>query len=144
MNTCWLCGANGCADPLDKHHIFGGSNRKKSERMGLVVYLCHHRCHIFGKKAVHQDKETMLKRRYAPDADSADMLDIIYANRSFDIGYVGNWNSITTMGDSSIAAGRAPKMNAYNRASTSVAAQIDKEYQDFLLVGKDTAETPAE
>ena len=61
MNTCWLCGANGCADPLDKHHIFGGANRKKSERMGLVVYLCHNRCHIFGKKAVHQDKDTMLK-----------------------------------------------------------------------------------
>ena len=61
MNTCWLCGANGCADPLDRHHIFGGSNRKKSERMGLVVYLCHHRCHIFGKMAVHQNKETMLK-----------------------------------------------------------------------------------
>jgi hypothetical protein len=61
MNTCWLCGANGCADPLDKHHIFGGANRKKSDRMGLVVYLCHNRCHIFGKKAVHQDKYTMLK-----------------------------------------------------------------------------------
>lgn len=61
MNTCWLCGANGCADPLDKHHIFGGANRKKSERMGLVVYLCHNRCHIFGEKAVHQDKDTMLK-----------------------------------------------------------------------------------
>lgn len=89
-------------------------------------------------------KETMLKRRYAPDADSADMLDIIYANRSFDIGYVGNWSNITSMGDSSVAAGRAPKMNAYNRASTSVSAQIDKEYQDFLLVGKDTSETPAE
>ena len=61
MNTCWLCGANGCADPLDKHHIFGGANRKKSERMGLVVYLCHNRCHIFGKRAVHQYKDTMLK-----------------------------------------------------------------------------------
>lgn len=61
MNTCWLCGANGCSDPLDKHHIFGGANRKKSERMGLVVYLCHNRCHIFGKKAAHQNKETMLK-----------------------------------------------------------------------------------
>lgn len=61
MNTCWLCGANGCADPLDKHHIFGGANRKKSDRMGLVVYLCHNRCHIFGKRAVHQNKETMLK-----------------------------------------------------------------------------------
>lgn len=61
MNTCWLCGANGCFDPLDKHHIFGGANRKKSDRMGLVVYLCHNRCHIFGRKAVHQNKETMLK-----------------------------------------------------------------------------------
>ena len=61
MNTCWLCGANGCVDPLDKHHIFGGANRKKSDRMGLVVYLCHNRCHIFGKNAVHQNKETMLK-----------------------------------------------------------------------------------
>ena len=61
MNTCWLCGANGSVDPLDKHHIFGGANRKKSERMGLVVYLCHNRCHIFGKNAVHQNKETMLK-----------------------------------------------------------------------------------
>jgi hypothetical protein len=61
MNTCWLCGANGCADPLDKHHIFGGANRKKSERMGLVVYLCHNRCHIFGRNAAHQNKQTMLK-----------------------------------------------------------------------------------
>ena len=61
MNTCWLCGANGCADPLDRHHIFGGANRKKSDRMGLVVYLCHNRCHIFGRNAVHQNKETMLK-----------------------------------------------------------------------------------
>lgn len=61
MNTCWLCGANGCFDPLDKHHIFGGANRKKSDRMGLTVYLCHNRCHIFGKKAAHQNKDTMLK-----------------------------------------------------------------------------------
>ena len=68
MNTCWLCGANGCADPLDKHHIFGGANRKKSERMGLVVYLCHNRCHIFGKKAVHQNREIMLKlHRYGQE-----------------------------------------------------------------------------
>jgi hypothetical protein len=59
--NCWLCGANGNGDPLDKHHIFGGANRKKSDRMGLVVYLCHNRCHIFGRNAAHQNKETMLK-----------------------------------------------------------------------------------
>ena len=56
---CWLCGRNGSADPLDRHHIFGGSNRKKSEKYGLVVWLCHHDCHIFGKEAVHRNADNM-------------------------------------------------------------------------------------
>lgn len=59
--NCWLCGCNGYSDPLDKHHIFGGSNRKKSERYGLYVYLCHNKCHIFGRYSAHQNKDTMLK-----------------------------------------------------------------------------------
>ncbi len=58
---CWLCGANGVADPLDRHHIFGGPNRKKSDRLGLVVDLCHINCHIFGEIAVHRNKDTMLQ-----------------------------------------------------------------------------------
>lgn len=56
---CWLCGRRGSQDPLDRHHIFGGAYRNKSERYGLVVYLCHNRCHIFGKDAVHNNAETM-------------------------------------------------------------------------------------
>lgn len=56
--ACWLCGRNGCGDPLDKHHIFGGSNRKKSEKYGLYVYLCHHRCHENGPEAAHRNPET--------------------------------------------------------------------------------------
>lgn len=59
--VCWLCGRNGQADPLDKHHIFGGAFRGKSEKLGLTVYLCHHDCHIFGPDAVHQNRETMQK-----------------------------------------------------------------------------------
>lgn len=55
---CWLCGRNGNVDPLDKHHIFGGPNRKLSEKYGLVVYLCHDRCHENGVYAVHRCKET--------------------------------------------------------------------------------------
>ena len=57
--ACWLCGRNGCADVLDKHHIFGGAFREKSEKLGLVVWLCHHDCHIFGPEAVHRNSETM-------------------------------------------------------------------------------------
>lgn len=59
MRRCWLCGANGNSDPLDRHHIFGASNRKKSEKYGLVVYLCHNKCHIFGEFAVHNNRNTM-------------------------------------------------------------------------------------
>lgn len=62
---CFLCGRNGAQDPLDKHHIFGGAYRKKSEKYGLVVYLCHNKCHIFGKMAVHQNKGQMRRlKRY--------------------------------------------------------------------------------
>lgn len=56
---CWLCGRNGMAEPLDKHHIFGGANRRKSERLGLVVYLCHGSCHLNGARAVHNCRATM-------------------------------------------------------------------------------------
>lgn len=58
---CYLCGKNGCSDPLDKHHIFGGPNRSLSEKYGLTVYLCHSECHIFGKNAVHNNAEVMQK-----------------------------------------------------------------------------------
>ena len=64
---CFLCGANGSADPLDRHHyhIFGGAYRKKSEKYGLVVDLCHHRCHIFGGYSVHKNAKNMLRlKRY--------------------------------------------------------------------------------
>lgn len=62
---CWLCGKNGSSDPLDRHHIFGGQNRSKSDKLGLVVDLCHNSCHIFGPKAAHRNSETRtLLRQY--------------------------------------------------------------------------------
>lgn len=62
MRKCFLCGRTG---NLDKHHIFGGPFRKKSEKYGLTVDLCHDTCHIFGPDSVHQNRETMLEiKRY--------------------------------------------------------------------------------
>ena len=62
---CFLCGRNGASDPLDLHHIFPGPYRKKSEKYGLVVYLCGNRCHRNGKTAVHRSGEQMRRlRRY--------------------------------------------------------------------------------
>lgn len=54
---CFLCGQNPCGDPLDKHHIYGGANRNKSEKYGLFVFIHHNKCHIFGKMSVHQNAE---------------------------------------------------------------------------------------
>jgi len=56
---CFLCGRNGNGDKLDKHHLFGGANRAKSEKYGLTVWLCHERCHIFGEYSAHQNGEVM-------------------------------------------------------------------------------------
>ena len=38
---------------VHEHHIFGGSNRDKSEATGLKVYLCLDH-HVNGKEAVHK------------------------------------------------------------------------------------------
>lgn len=57
-HECYLCRRT--AGPFDKHHIFSGSLRKKSEKYGLTVWLCHNSCHIFGPNSAHQSGETAL------------------------------------------------------------------------------------
>lgn len=42
-------------EPLEEHHIFNASNRKKSEKYGLKVYLHGNRCHREGKESVHKN-----------------------------------------------------------------------------------------
>ena len=85
-------------------------------------------------------KERMLKRRYAQDTESADMLDLIYASKCFDIGYVGNWSGVVTQAASNIKAGRIPKMSSYNRMAKTIPALIDRDYDAYLNVGKDVVE----
>lgn len=60
-DICFLCGMNESIEPLDKHHVFSGADRAKSEKYGLTVYLHHYKCHIFGKKSVHKDNEIRFK-----------------------------------------------------------------------------------
>lgn len=52
---CFICRDYARGDPLDRHHVFGGALRKKSEKYRLVVYLHHKSCHIFGKNSVHRN-----------------------------------------------------------------------------------------
>ena len=53
---CFLCGNYG---GLERHHVFGGSNRKLSEEYGLTVYLCHW-CHNEPPIGVHHNKNNRL------------------------------------------------------------------------------------
>lgn len=57
-SRCFICGKNGGYWGLDTHHVFFGALRKKSEKYGLTVRLCHLECHLEG---VHKDRELDLK-----------------------------------------------------------------------------------
>jgi len=46
--ACGVCGRPG----TETHHVFGGPNRKHSEKYGLTIRLCHS-CH----ELAHTDKE---------------------------------------------------------------------------------------
>ena len=54
---CYLCGRYACGDPLDRHHVYFGAYRKKSEQYGLTIYIHHNACHIFGENAVHRNAD---------------------------------------------------------------------------------------
>ena len=53
---CFMCGSFRW---LECHHIFGASNRKKSEYYGLKVLLCHY-CHNEPPNGVHQNRKNRL------------------------------------------------------------------------------------
>lgn len=64
MTDCRICEL--CGKPADhRHHVFGGCNRKLSEKYGLVADLCH-LCHINSNYAVHRNRfsDLKLKRKY--------------------------------------------------------------------------------
>ncbi len=53
---CYFCGSY---RNIEKHHVFGGSLRKKSDKYGLVVDLCHW-CHNEPPNGVHFNRERSL------------------------------------------------------------------------------------
>lgn len=52
---CYRCGRYGSTE---KHHIFGGANRRLSEEDGLYVFLCHE-CHNEPPYGIHYYKIAM-------------------------------------------------------------------------------------
>lgn len=62
MDKCEFCGAT---TQLERHHVFNGAFRKKSEKFGAVATLCHC-CHNEPPNGVHfnSEKMKMLKAKY--------------------------------------------------------------------------------
>jgi hypothetical protein len=56
-SRCYVCNRNNW---IEKHHIYGASNRNKSELNGFTVYLCHY-CHNEPPNGVHFNRELDLK-----------------------------------------------------------------------------------
>ena len=52
-NVCFICKR---IAPTENHHIFGGGSRKRADRDGLTVYLCHN-CHNEAPNGVHFNKD---------------------------------------------------------------------------------------
>lgn len=55
---CFICGRTDLGACFEEHHIFSGSNRKRSEEYGLKVILCHN-CHNEPPKGVHHNDVAM-------------------------------------------------------------------------------------
>lgn len=49
---CYLCAKYGV---VERHHVYGASRRKTSEKYKAVVYLCHE-CHNEPPNGVHHNK----------------------------------------------------------------------------------------
>ena len=62
MRECEICGATRW---LERHHVYNGAYRKKSEKFGAVADLCHF-CHNEPPDGVHHNAENMrqLKAKY--------------------------------------------------------------------------------
>ena len=50
LSRCFLCGHSDMK--LDRHEVFGASNRQKSKAYGLWVMLCHDSCHLYGVHSI--------------------------------------------------------------------------------------------
>lgn len=59
MDKCYICGSY---RDIEIHHIFGGANKKNSEKYGLIVPLCHY-CHNEPPYGVHFDRDRMIALR---------------------------------------------------------------------------------
>lgn len=72
---CFVCGSEVW---LEKHHVFSGYNRKKSEQWGMWVWLCHYH-HNEPPNGVHFNRENEL----ALKAEAQKIFEEEYGHKKF-------------------------------------------------------------
>ena len=81
-------------------------------------------------------RETLLERKYTRDAESAEMLAIIYENKSYDLAHVANWGGVASVAYDAVAAGRIPQASSYKKISTAMDKLTANDYNAVLNAGK--------
>jgi len=59
FESCMMCGSH---QWIERHHVMPASNRKKSEKYGLIAPLCHY-CHNEPPHGIHHNRENDRKLR---------------------------------------------------------------------------------
>lgn len=72
LKKCYYCGKR--LGKIDKHEVFGGSNRQRSMRNGLVVGLCNV-CH--SDEAIINELRKDLQREYEKNHTREDFIKLI-------------------------------------------------------------------
>lgn len=82
-SRCFICGSRSW---IEEHHVFGGPDRKRSTKYGLVVSLCHY-CHNEPPNGVHHNAEKMAELKACGQATFEDK----YGHDLFMAEFGKNW-----------------------------------------------------
>lgn len=82
MRSCYFCGSR---EWIERHHVFGGALKKKSELYGMIADLCHY-CHNEPPDGVHFNRErrkqlqAAFQRKFEQEHPDIRFQDVFYKN----------------------------------------------------------------
>ncbi len=75
--------------------------------------------------------ETLLKRKYTRDTESAAMLDVISQSRTFDVMGMINWGGIVNVGNSAYEKGNSVNISDYEKLLKAAQKLLEKDLKKF-------------
>lgn len=78
--------------------------------------------------------ENALKTRYARDNESGDMLDIIFATRVYDMGYIYNWGGIGDLISNMYTSKKNTFASEYEKLAEKAETAMQKTIDDFMNI----------